>query len=293
MKKPVKKIANVAVVVANYNNGRFLRAFIQSILASTMLPEQLIIVDDGSTDRSRKILKELKNIPRATFIFSEKNEGFANALNKGIAAVKTAYIMRADPDDLVLPSKIEKQYEFLQAHPEICGVGCNVEYFHVETVRKLNRSNFPIGTEAVKKAYLKGEHGLQHPTIMMKAEVFKEYPYHQNQFPAEDYDIFARLIAQGCKFSNLSEVLYRMRIHPDSVSSRLKYETIQKTFLLQDELFGIRTSKLKQKTYFYHIHFYRRYLLNRNIMKRACFLLLSIMFYPQKLVKRIKLWFVN
>jgi glycosyltransferase involved in cell wall biosynthesis len=290
LKKPVQKIANVAVVAANYNNGRFLRAFIHSILASTMLPEQIIIIDDGSTDHSRKILKELKNIPRATFIFSEKNEGFANALNKGIAAVKTTYIMRADPDDLLHPSKIEKQFEFLQAHPEICGIGSNVEYFHVETARKLNRSNFPIGTEAVKKAYLKGEHGLQHPTVMMKAEVLKEFPYNQHMVPAEDYDLFTRLIAWGYQFTNLSEVLYTMRIHKSSISSNLKFATIKKTFKLREELLGIRTFKLKQWFYFFHIVNYRRYLLEQNKFKKAVFLLLSIVCYPQKVVKRIKLW---
>jgi glycosyltransferase involved in cell wall biosynthesis len=290
LKKPAQKIANVAVVAANYNNGPFLRAFIHSILASTMLPEQIIIVDDGSTDHSQKILKELKNIPTATFIFSEKNEGFANALNKGIAAVKTAYIMRADPDDLLHTSRIEKQYEFLQAHPEICGVGCNVEYFHVEIVRKLNRSNFPIGTEAVKKAYMKGEHGLQHPTIMMKADVLKEFPYHQNQFPAEDYDLFARLIASGYQFTNLREVLYTMRIHKSSISSNLKFATIKKTFKLRKELFGIRTSILKQITYFFHILTYRHYLLEQNMIKKGLFLFVSIVCNPQKLYKRLKLW---
>ena len=137
---------------------------------------------------------------------------------------------------------------------------------------------------------MKGEHGMQHPTIMMKAEILKQFRYNQQNVPAEDYDLFSRLIAQGYKFTNLSEVLYTMRIHKSSISSNLAFATIQKTFELRKEIFGIRTSKLKQKTYFYHIRNYRRYLLEQNMVKKAVFLLLSIMFYHQKLCKRLKLW---
>lgn len=285
-----QKTVNVSLVAANYNNGSFLSEFIQSILASTILPAQIIVVDDGSTDDSRQILREFENLPGATFIYSEKNEGFANALNKGIAAANAEYIMRADPDDILHPSRIEKQYSFLKSNPDLSGVGCNVEYFHSKTAIILNRSNFPVGPEEVQKAYMQGEHGLQHPTVMIKAAILKEYVYKQEQVPAEDYGLFARLIAHGYKFANLGEVLYSMRIHPSSASSRLKYETIQKTFILREELFGIRTSELRQKAYFYHIHFYRRYLLNRNFLLKGCYLLLSIVFYPQKLIKRFKLW---
>lgn len=283
----------MSLVAANFNNGSFLREFIQSILASTMLPAQIIIVDDGSTDDSRQILKEYENLPGATFIYSDKNEGFANALNKGIAAVNTEYIMRADPDDLLHPLRIEKQFEFLEANPDICGVGCNVDYFHTEKAKIQNRSNFPAGTEAVKNSYMKGEHGMQHPTVMMKAEILKQFRYIQQNVPAEDYDLFSRLIAQGYKFTNLSEALYTMRIHKSSISSNLAFATIQKTFELRKEIFGIRTSKLKQKTYFYHILNYRRYLLEQNMVKKTTYLILSTAFYHQKLIKRFKLWLIN
>lgn len=285
-----QKMVNLSLVAANFNNGNYLREFIESILASTILPSQIIIIDDGSTDNSRQILNEFETLPNAHFIYSEKNEGFANALNKGIAAANADYIMRADPDDLLCPLRIEKQYAFMQENPDLCGAGCNVEYFYYATGKVLNKSNFPVGIEAVKKSYMAGEHGMQHPTVIIKTEILKKFSYNQEHIPAEDYDLFARLIATGCKFSNLKDVLYKMRIHSSSVSSNLTFKTIQKTYALREEIFGTSTSKLKEKFYYYHILNYRRYLLERNFIKKALFLLFSIICQPSKLLKRLTGW---
>jgi glycosyltransferase involved in cell wall biosynthesis len=282
-----KKTVTVSLLAANFNNGPYLREFIQSILSSTLLPEQLIIVDDCSTDDSRQILKEYETLPIACFIYSEKNEGFANALNKGIDAVTAKYVLRADPDDLLQPLRIEKQFGLLENNPHLCGVGCNVAYFQSETGKILNKSNFPESTEDISKLYLLGEHGLQHPTVMMKSEVLKQFSYRQSQVPAEDYDLFARLIEQGYQFRNIKEVLYKMRIHPSSISSNLQFETIQKTYALRKEIFGKKTTKVKEKLYFYHILNYRKYLLEQNLTRKYCFLLLSTICHPLKLLNRI------
>jgi glycosyltransferase involved in cell wall biosynthesis len=279
--------ANVSLVAANYNNGAYLRDFIESILASTLLPAEVIIVDDGSDDNSPQILGQYLHHPLFKIIFSEKNEGFANALNRGIGMAAGDYILRADPDDLLMPSKIEKQLSFLNQNPDIAGVGCNVEYFHWETGWVLNKSNFPKSSKVIEKTYRRGEHGLQHPTVMIRAEVFKKYPYRQQWVPAEDYDLFARMSADGYCFANISEALYRMRIHLKSASGRLGFDTIRKTYLLRREIFGIKTSAAWQWLYYFHIFCYRRYLLEKNRFLKAGFLFLSFLCYPQKMLLRM------
>ena len=282
-----KTIADLTLLAANYNNGPYLGDFIESILASTVLPSQIIIVDDGSTDDSLSILKKYESHPLAFFIYLPENTGFANALNKGIMAAKGRFIMRADPDDLLLPEKIEKQFDFLGKNDSYCGLGCNVMYFNGQNGKNINKSNFPHTKEALFKAYRKGEHGMQHPTVMLKTEVIRQFLYKQEAFPAEDYEIFARMLANGYHFANLEAVLYRMRIHPESISSRINFKTIQKTFLLRYEIFGIKTSIRRQKFYYLHILNYRKYLLSQNIFCKINYLILTVFYQPAKLFKRI------
>ncbi len=282
-----QKKLDLTILAANYNNGPFLRTFIQSVLSSEKLPACLLIVDDGSTDESKKILKEFESLEIANFIYFENNKGFANALNKGIENVKTKYIMRADPDDIILPSKIEKQVDFLENNPEIAGVGCNVAYFHSDKNKFLNRSNFPTDEKTITGLYFKGEHGLQHPTVMIRTEAFKKFRYIQENVPAEDYDIFARMVADGYRFLNLKEVLYNMRIHDSSASSNLAFNTIKKTYNLRKQIFGISTPKIKVRFNYLYIHFYRKFLIENNFVLKYLFLLTSIFFHPSKLMKRL------
>ena len=286
----MQETADVAIVAANYNNGQYLKAFLDSVLSSTVMPAQLIIVDDGSRDESVAILKEYEKHPNSHFIYSPSNEGFAHALNKGLSAVKTKYVLRADPDDILMPMKIEKQYHFLEENPDLCGVGSNVVYFQGQPDKIINKSNFPLRDKDIRNTYKKGEHGLQHPTVMIRSEVFKDIQYRQDVVPAEDYDFFARLISKGYKFRNIDEALYKMRIHETSASSNLERETIKKTYQLRSEIFGVKSSSIRVLGYYNYIQNYRKYLMERNSVKRFYFLTVSILCYPGKLFKRIRKW---
>jgi len=278
---------DISIVCANYNNGRFLEAFIQSVRNAQAQPRELIIVDDGSDDQSRSILEKNKHLPFLRSVFFEKNRGFAHALNAGIEQANGKYIMRADPDDILHPNKIREHWEFLEEHTDLAGIGCNVAYFRDSPDKCVFRSSFPLSPEAVEKAYRDGEHGMQHPTVIIRSEVFKRYTYRQDTVPAEDYDIFARMVKDGHRFANLPHVLYFMRIHPDSASSRIKPETIQKTFALRDNLFSMRTTQLFRWRYYRHIRAYRNFLLETNRLFASLHLLKSAVYFPEKVIKRL------
>lgn len=281
-------ILPVSVVAANYNNGSYLDDFIGSILNASALPQELIIVDDGSNDNSREILDKYKDLPIARFIYFDKNQGFANALNRGIETAASEYIMRADPDDILHPDKICLQYAYLSQHPNLAGIGCNVQYFRKSTATLKFTSNFPLDPNHIAKSYKNGEHGMQHPTVMLRSSIFKKYKYIQDNVPAEDYDIFARMIKDGNLFENLSAILYFMRIHPHSASSRLKAGTINKTFALRREIFGITTNPILIQFYYRHMRHYRNFLLEDNPLKSYLQLFLSLLYRPSKLFKRLK-----
>ena len=153
---PEKPQADISLVVANYNNGRYLAEFMESVIASTLWPRELIVVDDGSADNSLQILEGYRWLPFLKIVALKENLGLPLALNSGLAAASCRYIMRADPDDLLLPERIEKQYNCMETHPDISVLGCNVVYFHYQSGRDINISNFPVKHERIVNTYRRG-----------------------------------------------------------------------------------------------------------------------------------------
>jgi glycosyltransferase involved in cell wall biosynthesis len=280
-----KEQLSISVLAANYNNGRYLDDFIRSIIDSSVYPCELIIVDDGSQDDSRSILEKYAGLAFAHFIFLPANVGFANALNAGLEVATGDFIMRADPDDILHPEKMKLQYDYLRQHPHIEGTGCNVSYFRKAITNIRAVSNFPVGEKNIRDAYQRGEHGIQHPTLMMRAEVYKSYRYRQEYVPAEDYDIIARMVNDGHTFENLGRPLYYMRIHAKSASSGLEFKTINTTFGLRQDIFGHKTSWLSRYLYYLHMRNYRNFLL---LSRGPAFisLMAAVLLRPSKLWKR-------
>ncbi|MCF6171939.1 MAG: glycosyltransferase [Bacteroidales bacterium] len=282
----LKKTASVSIVAANFNNGAYLKDFINSVNESTVLPEELIVVDDGSTDDSLKILEGFSGLAYLKVIEFQENRGFCEALNAGIETATGDYIMRVDPDDIILKNRVETQVEFLEANKEIDVVGSNVIYFHTDTKKEVFRSNFPVDHSTIKLTFQKGEHGVQHPSTLIRARVMKKYKYVQGNFRAEDYDIFARMIKDGHRFANIAEPLTKMRIHGQSVSSNIQYSTIKRTFEIRDEIFGTSTSTLKSRFYYWYILNYRKFLISQNKFSKPMYLVLAGLCDPSKVIKR-------
>jgi len=282
-----KNTVRVSIVAANYNNSRYLINFIESIINSTVLPMELIIIDDGSTDNSLQILNNYSHLSYLRIIKFKKNKGFCHALNTGIQASTGDYILRVDPDDIILKHRIEMQVAFLEKHLDIDVVGSNVIYFDGNTRKELFVSNFPVSHEAIYQEYFNGDHGVQHPSTMIRSSVLKQYKYNQENVLAEDYEIFAKMIKDGHRFANIKEPLLRMRIHSKSAGSNIKLAIIEKTFKLRDTLFNTSTSSIKIRCYYLYMLNYRHFLLSKNIIVKWIYLVFAVICQPQKLIKRI------
>lgn len=285
-----KTISGLSVIVPNYNNGRYLEAFINSVENSTMLPEQLIIVDDGSTDNSGEVLQHYSYLPYLETVFFERNRGLTSALNAALDKATGRYIMRADPDDLLAPERMELQFKFMQKHREIDVVGCNVIYFSDKTGKKINTSNFPITPEKIESTYKMGEHGVQHPTVFAKGEAYRKYRY-QPVFPGEDYELFARMIKDGHRFANIGKPLYFMRIHDGSATTNLVYKHIRDTFNFRDVIFNTKTPERRIRCYYNYMRNYRNYQRSRNLFRKYYYLLLAGLYYPRKAFQRLASYF--
>ena len=167
--------------------------------------------------------------------------------------------------------RIKKQYNYLELNKNIDIVGSNAVYFNSQTGEGINKTNFPVSYAEIKKTYLKGEHGVLHATVCAKTYLFKKYKY-GHIFPAEDYDIFARMIKDGKQFANMPETLYKIRVHTESSTSNIKLSDIKQTFKFRDKIFKTNTSSLKTILYFNYIRFYRKYQLTENVFFRYIYL---------------------
>lgn len=285
-----KPTYDLSIISANYNNGRYLSTFIRSIIDSPVWPAELILVNDGSTDQSIEILAGFKDVTFLHVIDLKQNIGLSAALNLALEAATGKYIMRADPDDIFLPQRIPLQIAYLEAHPDIDILGSNVEYFSDLDGRILNTSHFPLDHDAIVDRYRRGKHGLQHPTVCIKGDVYRQFRYTPGLAPTEDYDLFSRMALAGYRFANLPQPLYRMRVHTGSSTSNITFHQISQTFDYRDLLWGTHTSRLQRWRYFKHIQHYRKFQLATDYPARILHLLLATAFYPSKLINRLKLW---
>src|SRR4051812_3217208 len=117
-------VNTVSVVIATYNHGRYLREAIDSALAQTHPPLEVIVVDDGSTDDTAEILQTYGGRIRA---MRQANAGVAAARNAGLAAASGRYVGFLDSDDVWAPDKLARQLAVFDAQPALGLVHCGLE----------------------------------------------------------------------------------------------------------------------------------------------------------------------
>lgn len=206
----------VTVILPIYNCELFVKDAIQSILDQTYTHFEFLILDDCSTDNTFTIASSFDDA-RIRIIQKVQNSGYTNSLNLGIQEAKGVYIARMDGDDISLPERLEKQVNFMQDHPEVAVCGCSYQIVDSEQIIAK-----PVSNEAIKIAMLQ-ESAIGHPTAMIRTSILHENNlfYDPNFEPAEDYDLWVRLLAYG-KLANLDEVLFSYRNHDGQVSETRK-----------------------------------------------------------------------
>src|ERR1700758_715870 len=137
----------VSVVIPVYNNETYIAAALKSVLSQTRPADEIIVVDDGSTDGTAKVLQSFCNDIRYLY---QQNRGEPSARNRGIREAKYEYIAFLDGDDLWRPNKLELQMKYLQQHPSCALVYADMSTFDengvVETsVKERLRMTLPTG----------------------------------------------------------------------------------------------------------------------------------------------------
>ncbi|ACK67830.1 glycosyl transferase family 2 [Rippkaea orientalis PCC 8801] len=210
---------DVSVLMTVYNSEKYIAKAITSILSQTFNNFELIIINDGSTDRSLSILQNFTQQDQRIRLFNQENTGPAIASNKGLIHVKGKFVARMDADDIAFPTRLAKQVAFLEQNPEYVAVGSRVLL--------IDPDGWSIGPfaqktdhEDIDAEHLAGSGGaICHPAVMIRTETLDKIGGYTEQMKSSiDRDLFLRLAEVG-KLANLPETLLKYRMHLKSMGN--------------------------------------------------------------------------
>jgi glycosyltransferase involved in cell wall biosynthesis len=192
------------------NGERFLRSAIDSILCQTLERLELIVIDDGSSDGTPEILAGIDD-PRFRTMRRD-HAGLAAALNAGIRAARAQLIARMDSDDEAIPARLERQFDFLQAHPDVGLLGTAGTLVD-EAGSVVGEWRPPVDDESIRRRMIR-RNQFMHPSVMLRKSIFEAVGGYREDMPrAQDYDLWLRMLART-HGANLPEPLLRRRLGP-------------------------------------------------------------------------------
>ena len=211
----------VSVILPVYNNDIYLSQAIESVLHQTCKDFELIIVDDGSIDKTGEIAKKYADAnPGVVLYIYQENKGPGAARNTALKEAKGKYIAFIDGDDKWLESKLEKQVEVLDNNPDVGLVYSDFYYFSERKTKTVLRTKkefeLPRGDTTIHFFF---KYFMFTSTVMVR-KVFTDKVgfFREDIFVGEDFDFFLRL-STLCKVERLRGKLLAKRSRPDSLSS--------------------------------------------------------------------------
>lgn len=206
----------ISVLMSVHNGGDYLAQALDSVLTQDFPDFEFIVIDDASNDGTARILAEYSvQDPRMRPLYNQENHGLARSLNLGLEHASGRYIARMDADDVSLPSRLEKQYSYMENHPEVGALGTAVEL--IDSIGQVTGRRAYPQDPIVIRWRLAFENPLCHPTVMARRELLKDIPYDPNLTTAQDYDLWCRLSLRS-RFANLPEPLLRLRKHDTALT---------------------------------------------------------------------------
>lgn len=242
MNKPL-----VSVLIPAYNAEKFVKEALDSAISQTYPNIEVIIVNDGSTDGTAEAVKPyLKD--KNVIYFKQPNGGISKARNKGFELSHGDYITFLDADDIYAVSKVEKEVDFLESHPDYGVAYCRVLSFYDEEPEKKYGYGRTMPSGDIFRDLLR--HQFINPgSVMMRREVFaSENGFNPDFRDAEDWDLWRRLSYNGVKFGYVDQPLHYNRISKGSLS-RFQNQVKMKTMNLRSfrELFARMTDEERKK----------------------------------------------
>jgi len=223
----MKEPAPVSVVIPAYNSENYIRDAIESVLGQSLPVSEIIVVDDGSSDRTSEIARSL-----GARVIRQPNRGVSAARNVGIRAALNEWVAFIDQDDLWAPEKIESQWAAIQLYPDVGIVSCHMSWFEHDSESgcsleldlrdALNPKEHDDGSvryfHRVKDELPFSRMSDYVSSVLIRRDLLLSVGmFNEDLTQNEDLECFLRVIAQ-CPLANVKKSLVQRRIHGQNSS---------------------------------------------------------------------------
>lgn len=200
----------VSVVISTYNRAKFIGASIESVLAQSFSNWELIIINDGSTDDTNKVISSYTD-DRIRY-FEQENMGLAAARNRATGLARGRYIAVHDDDDLMLPDRLTNS---LRAVEE----GYNGTYGGwIDFIHETGKRVFNAGKNLSLESLLFNSGACLHPTLFLEKRFFEAVPYDETLRSGSDYNLAIRMQRAGAMLRHSGKYLIMRRLHEDQIT---------------------------------------------------------------------------
>jgi len=215
------KTPAISVVMPVHNRPDLLIRAADSILNQTEKDFEFVIIDDGSNEETKKVLKEYEKKDKRVKVYpNPKNRGIAYSRQRGLELAKGTYIAIMDSDDWSVPNRLEKSIAFMKDHPEIDAVTGNLETINEKefipnyTYQKEDKYQDEI-VPGLFDVELMFYNSFSNVSSFFKREFVQKnfIRYDENLISAEDYDFWRQFVTHGGKLAKMTDVLVYRRVH--------------------------------------------------------------------------------
>jgi glycosyltransferase involved in cell wall biosynthesis len=212
-------IPQVSVIIPTYNQAQYLAEAIESVLGQTYRDFEIIVVDDGSTDKTPEIAKRFGNAVR---YIRQENQGLAGARNTGIMATCSNFVSLLDSDDTWMPTYLEEIMATVAQYPEATVFYCYAECMDASGCTLPQVLGGPVvPSDAMYHTLLRANFLIPSTITLRRSVIVAAGLFDETFRRLQDWELWIRLLKEGRHFVGLVEVLARYRIHPYSLSTDL------------------------------------------------------------------------
>src|SRR6516225_9484373 len=179
----------VDVVMPVFNGATTITEAIESLQRQTFTSFRIIVVDDGSTDRTPEVLAALAARDSRITVLTQSNEGIVDALNAGLRLCQAEFVARQDADDISHPSRLAMELDYLRSHPDCVAVSGAVK--HIDEQGRLlgTVQRFPQPDRADPRWAPSREPYLMHPFLMVRRADLQAIGGYRYVYYSEDTDL--------------------------------------------------------------------------------------------------------
>jgi len=210
----------ISVIIPVYNCEEYISDTIDSLLNQTYRDFEIILVDDGSTDNSCKLIKEMPD-RRIKLFFNDRNRGIAYTRNKGVELSNGEFIAFLDDDDIALPYRFEHQVTYMNEHPDVDLVGGHLRRIDADGKDLNSQWNVLLNPDYIKAFLMLGNTVASGTVLVRKSFINNNnLKFRDNQYGAEDYRFWVECSLVG-KLSNMDEVFQLWRVGHNAETTRV------------------------------------------------------------------------